>query len=131
QAVVGQPAQELLLARAGGRALEGVVRVLAAEGRDAIAVLAADVPGERESGAREAAPRARNVEVPDLDAVVAVEAHSARTVLGIPADIVVRDERDPLERAVEKLHAQAWHFVELAVGLPAVDDPRLDLELVA
>jgi hypothetical protein len=65
-----------------------------------------------------------------LEAVVAVKPDPAGVVLRVPADVVVRDDRNPLHRSIENLKPESGHAVELGIGLPAVDDPGLDLELV-
>ena len=71
------------------------------------------------------------VVVPDLDAVVGVDAfgvRKAQVVLSVA--ILIRDQLEPFRRHPQKLSAQARMAVELGVRLPSVDEPRLDLQLV-
>src|ERR1700735_4024034 len=49
-------------------------------------------------------------------------------ILSIP--VLVRDQLKPFFRLPEKLSSQARVSVELGVGLPSVDEPGLDLNLV-
>ena len=73
----------------------------------------------------------RLVVISDLDAVVGVDARAAGNTQIVRAiAVVVEDHRKPLVRTIQNLPAQPLMAVELGVGLPSVDDPGLDLQLV-
>lgn len=74
--------------------------------------------------------RNRVVVVAKQDAAVGVETNASRVILRVGADVRARDELHPLVRSPIDLIADAGQLVELAVGLPAVDQPDLELEPV-
>src|SRR3989441_10360627 len=68
------------------------------------------------------------VVVLDLDAIVGVQARAARRgqrVLAQP--VLVAEYRKPSIRTPQDLHAETRPVVEPSVGLPAVNEPRLNL----
>ena len=60
-----------------------------------------------------------------------MDALAVRVAERVGAPVVVEHDRDAAVRPPQDLPAHAGRVVELAVRLPAVDDPRLDLQLVA
>jgi hypothetical protein len=64
-----------------------------------------------------------------LDTVVGVNRFATRVAERVGAPVIVRENRDGSVRSPEDLSADAWRVVELAVRLPAVDEPWLDLQL--
>ena len=73
----------------------------------------------------------RLIEVPHLDAVVRVDARTSRNTQRIgPHPVVVGDDRKPGLRTPQNLPSEARVTVELRVGLPSVDEPRFNLQLV-
>src|ERR1019366_10775759 len=117
-AVVGHPAEEVLLAWSGDGAV--AFGPAPAKGRDPVALLAPDVGGHREGCPMKAFPTLLLVPA-HLQAVVAMEAEPSWVVLGVPSHVVVGQDRYPLHRPIKQLHPEARHLVELAVALPAVD----------
>src|SRR5262245_20110849 len=75
--------------------------------------------------------RARPVVVLHLDAVVGVDALAIRIPERVRSPVVVGNDGKVSCGPPENLTADARRFVELSVGLPAIDDPGFDLQLVA
>ncbi len=78
----------------------------------------------------------RMVVVLDFDAVVGVDAGPAQRNRSSPQSVfahavVVENHGNPGLRTVQDLPTQARFCAQSAIGLPAVDDPGLDLELVS
>src|SRR5690349_2273695 len=95
---------------------------------DASAALAAEVDGKGESSL--VIEAVRMIGILHLKAVIGVEAPPIGNAQKIGAVIVIRQHRDPFVRPVEYLRSHARRVIEHAVRLPAVDDPRLDLEML-
>src|SRR5437868_4081849 len=94
-----------------------------------LAVLASSIEGKRKSGFAEIPIRL--IEVFHLDAVIRVYALAAGDSKRIRAPIVIQHERNRAAGTPQNLSADARRLIELAVRLPSIDDPRLDLELFA
>src|SRR5262249_1089492 len=60
-----------------------------------------------------------------------MEALAAGIAQRVRADVIVEDERELVIRTPQDLSANARRSIELAVSLPAVDEPRFDLQLFA
>src|SRR5262245_729889 len=60
-----------------------------------------------------------------------MEALSAAITQRVRADVIVEDERELVIRTPQDLSANARRSIELAVSLPAVDEPRFNLQLFA
>src|SRR5262249_35189116 len=69
-------------------------------------------------------------EVANQDAVVAVKADPSRVVLGVRAGVAVEHRPNPLVWRVEDLVAEPRKLIELAVGLPPVDQPELHFDSI-
>src|SRR5262249_55936286 len=108
---------------------ERLRRIAPARAAHAAAVLAAGVCREREGSLREKGGLV--VVVFDLNAVVAVKADATGVVQRVGAEVRVAEYGEGAGRSPQDLEPEPGLLVEHAVGLPAVDDPRLDLELVA
>src|SRR5262249_38870687 len=97
------------------------------------AILASQVSGEREGHLVEKVLRL--VVVLDLNAIVGVDAGAAKLAIAVAERIfahpvVVGDNGEPWLGTPQNLSSQAWLAAQPAVGLPAIDDPGLDLQLV-
>ncbi len=67
----------------------------------------------------------------DLNAIVRVIAHTARRVQRIfTQGVLIPVDRQPAIRPPEDLESDARPAVESSVGLPAVREPRLDLQVL-
>src|ERR1700690_1792407 len=118
--VINHPAQERLLGSA-----------TAPVARDSAAIFAAQVPRKGEGHLVDACAIGLVV-VPDLDAVIGVDARAARVTQCIRAvAVVVEHQGKPFVRTIQNLSSQAAVAVELVVRLPAVDYPGFDLQLVS
>src|SRR5262249_37657541 len=94
---------------------------------------ASQVSGQREGYLVEKV--LRPVVVFDLNAVVGVDATAAKLAIAVAKRIfahtvIVGDQGEPGRRTPQNLSAQTRLAAQPAVGLPSVDDPRLDLKLV-
>jgi hypothetical protein len=96
---------------------------------DPSAELAPGIDGDGERGLAQEGLRV--VQVLHLDAVVGVDPLTIRNAERVRAEVLVRGQREPPVRPPRDLEPDARSAVELPVGLPAVHDPRLDLQLVA
>src|SRR5262249_51402335 len=97
------------------------------------AILASQVSGKRKGHLVEKV--LRTVVIFDLYAVVRVDASAAKLAVAVAQRIfthtvIVGDQGEPGRRTPQNLSAQARLAAQPAVGLPSVDDPRLDLQLV-
>src|SRR5690349_21628278 len=67
-----------------------------------------------------------------FNAVVGVIASAGRNAQRVGASpIVIREHGNPAGRAIQDLPTKSQTSVEPPIGLPAVDDPRLDLQLLS
>ena len=67
----------------------------------------------------------------DFDAVVGMDAAAVRSIQVIVAKtIVIGDDVHPGKRSVFNLPSEALPRIGRRVGLPSVDDPRLNLQMV-
>src|SRR5262249_50264184 len=119
EAVVGHETEKVLRRPVGGAALAA----------HSAAVFTAVIKCEREGGLAERLIRL--LVVLDLDAVVGMEALAARIAHCVLANVIVDAERAFVIRPPQNLSANARRLVELAVRLPAVDEPWFDLQLLA
>src|SRR5262249_49109214 len=71
------------------------------------------------------------IEVFELNAVIRVDALAVGISQRVRAPIVVRNDRKRAVGTPQDLPSHAGSLVELPVRLPSVDDPGLDLQLVA
>src|SRR5262245_20768514 len=95
---------------------------------DTAAIFAAGV--ERERRSRLADGPIRVAVILEHDAVVRMEPLAVRISERVGAEeVLVAENGEVSVRAPQDLRADAGSVVELAVGLPSVDEPRLDLEL--
>src|SRR5262249_45789324 len=97
------------------------------------AVFASQVSGKREGHLVQKV--LRPVVVFDFNTVVGVDAGTAKLAIAVAQRIfahavIVEDQGEPWFRTPQNLSAQARLAADPAVGLPAVDDPGLDLQLV-
>src|SRR5262249_9052142 len=96
------------------------------------AILAAEITGEREGHFVDKI--VRPVVILNLDAVVGMDTRAPKSAVASAQSvfshtIVVKDEREPGRGTPQDLSAQTGFAAQPPVGLPAVDDPRLDLQL--
>ena len=137
EAVVRHPAGKCLLA-AGGSIVK-TIRVqddglsLSANGCSLAAIFASQVSGKREGHLVEKS--LRTVVVFDFNTVVGVDAGAAKLAVAVAQRIfthavIVEDQREPGLRTPQNLSSQAGLAAQPAVGLPAIDDPGLNLQLV-
>src|SRR5262249_23581188 len=103
--------------------------VLAAVARYPASVFASQVSSQRERHFGKASI-ARIVVVPDFDAVVCVDSRSvnAQSIFAVP--IIVENERQPLLWPVQDLSTEPVTPVKPGIGLPPVDNPRFNFQLV-
>src|SRR5262245_51620853 len=97
------------------------------------AIFASQVSGKREGHLVEEV--LRPVVVFDFNTVVGVDAGTAKLAITVAERIfahavIVEDKCQPQLRTPQNLSAQAGLAAQPAVGLPSVDDPGLDLQLV-
>src|SRR5262245_6002997 len=76
------------------------------------------------------------VVVLDLNAVIGVNATAAEAAVAgaqgvFTHAVIVKDQGQPRLGSPQDLPSQTWLVAEPPIGLPAVDDPRLDLQLVS
>src|SRR5262249_16986031 len=114
--VVDHPSQEVLR------------RVVATGAAHSTAELTARIEGDAEG--RLADEALRSLEILLLPAVVGVNAQPVLDPQGVGAEVLVEDERQVPGGPPGDLQPQPGSAVEAAVRLPAVHDPRLDLQLV-
>src|SRR5262249_22708290 len=92
-------------------------------------ILAAEVHGQRRCALAQQLPGV--IEVFELNAVIRVDALAVGISQRVRAPIVVRNDRKRAVGTPQDLPSHAGSLVELPVRLPSVDDPGLDLQLVA
>src|SRR5262249_49321980 len=97
------------------------------------AIFASQVSGKREGHLVEKV--LRPVVVLDFNTVVGVDSAAAKLAIAVAQRIfakavIVEDQGEPWLRTPQDLSAQARLAAQPAVGLPAIDDPGLDLQLV-
>src|SRR5262249_6234690 len=93
------------------------------------AVFTSRIEREREGGLAESFIRL--IVVLDLEAVIGMDALAARVAQRICSPVIVEDERNGAVPTPQAPPANSWRPVEFAIRLPAIDDPRLDFQLVA
>src|SRR5262249_34630342 len=97
------------------------------------AIFASQVSGKREGYLVEKV--LRPVVVFDFNAVVGVDAGAGKLAIAIAQRVfthavIVEDQGEPGLRTPQNLASQTWLAADPPVGLPAIDDPGLDLQLV-
>src|SRR5215471_14024941 len=93
-------------------------------------MLASDITGKRERHLVEKI--LWPVVVFDFDAVIRVIAHAARYPQCLFAKrILISKHREPTIGTVQDLHSEPGPMIESSVGLPAVGEPRLDLQMLS